>query len=276
MCRSLVAVVVLSAWALSCCKGDHPKPKQAPQELPSAKAQQEPPSAEVPQEGSAESAGPADLPQLKPVIPKPFPDGATEEQVCEAIEDTDEKDLWVRFGHLIPMHVFGSVFVLEAPGHSPDDIRAFIRDHHFGFDARSRFCDDSRALVYIRGMPEQYEKDGHIEGRKVLVDQLQEGLQVKVSESFAFPDDQDRLSDYCRVDADLCEALVKLDRANQGKGLCSRAVSSARIGDVETNTLMSRCAKVPRKVLACTEFAFEGSEANYCRHAIREALRKAK
>src|SRR5690606_40381630 len=37
-------------------------------------------------------------------------EGGTEEQVCEAIANTGEKDLWVRFGHLVPMYMPGSIF----------------------------------------------------------------------------------------------------------------------------------------------------------------------
>src|SRR5690606_12833697 len=49
-------------------------------------------------------------PKLKPVIGKPFPEGASEQVVCEAI-DSSEPDLWVRFGHIIPMYVYGAIII---------------------------------------------------------------------------------------------------------------------------------------------------------------------
>src|SRR5690606_29555027 len=136
----------------------------------------------------------------------------------------------------------------------------------------SRFCKDSWAMVYVRGLPDEYENHGHVEGRKPLVQQLDSGSQVKVRESFAFQGDQDRLSDYCRADAELCEELVKLDRANQGKGLCGAAVRRAAVPNLSRAEAMARCASLPRKDVVCVQLSDSAGATSRCDRAIRLAL----
>ncbi|NLE85244.1 MAG: hypothetical protein GX607_02480, partial [Myxococcales bacterium] len=112
---SVITVGLASAVAVGACRtSDDPSsgrtPAAAPQIATTGPQQDElprSPRADVGRlEKLAAAIGLADgLPDLKPVIDKPFPEGATEEQVCEAIANTGEKDLWVRFGHLVPMYM---------------------------------------------------------------------------------------------------------------------------------------------------------------------------
>src|SRR5690606_3023831 len=105
---SVITVGLASAMAVGACRtSDDPSsgrtPAAAPQIATTGPQQDElprSPRADVGRlEKLAAAIGLADgLPDLKPVIDKPFPEGATEEQVCEAIANTGEKDLWVRFG----------------------------------------------------------------------------------------------------------------------------------------------------------------------------------
>src|SRR5690606_6311104 len=69
------------------------------------------------------SASPS-LPRLKPVTGKLFPEGTTEAMICEAI-NVKEPDLWLRFGHMIPMYVRGTVLVLQAGKAREEEIAAF-------------------------------------------------------------------------------------------------------------------------------------------------------
>ena len=80
---------------------------------------------------------PAFLPKLKPIAPKPFPEGASEADVCEAI-DSKEADLWVRFGHLVPAYVTGAVYVLETGPETKDKLFKYIgRDYVYGICQRA-------------------------------------------------------------------------------------------------------------------------------------------
>lgn len=65
------------------------------------------------------------LPPLKPVIGKPFPEGASQDVVCEAI-NSKEADLWARFGHLSPLYKRGAIFVLEAGQSRGEAITHFV------------------------------------------------------------------------------------------------------------------------------------------------------
>jgi len=221
---------------------------------------------------TAVTGWPSSLPKLGQVLKKPFPDGASEQQVCDAIDNTKEKDLWVRFGYLIPMHIFGSLFVLEAGERDAKKVLRFLVHDYGGYQGRVAVCKNKTTLLYLRGFTNNHESHGKIVGREDLVQKLQEALELPVRGSFTFDDDQERLSDYCRADANLCEQLVKLDYANKGKGLCSRGISRARLNSVEPAVLLERCARLPRKDLACTEYAFAGSDAAHCRTKIRELL----
>lgn len=278
-----LALLGLLAGTLSGChtsSAPGPKPetsvRDAQAQRPAQTTPKDPPSpaANPVPAASAEpqNAWPKNLPRLKPVIDKPFPEGATEAQVCEAINNTDEKDLWVRFGNLVPLYVFGSIFVLEAPGQTPPQIREFIRANHYGYDSRTQFCEQSKALVYVRSLGENHDNGGRIEGRVALAEQFQNSSKFKVLESYAIPSDQERLSDYCRADAELCEALVKLDPANEVEGLCARAISWARISDIPSAELIDTCRKLPREELACTRYALDSNAQDSCRAHLKKAF----
>lgn len=270
--------MVGSLLVLSCCKSHsqkHTSPETVakPAQVESKLAAGTPPIS--PTEKIAAVVGLADgLADLKPINDKPFPEGATEEQVCEAIENTQEKDLWVRFGHLVPMHVFGSIFVIDAKSKTPAEVREFIRANHYGWDSRTKFCDETLALVYMRGFADDHDSHGHIEGRATLAQQLSKGLQVKVRESFSFPDNQERLSNYCRADAELCEKLVKLDEANEGKGSCSHALIRCgnRVPENKEASKIEECIRLGSEKVSCINFVKSMSERLKCDATIEKLL----
>ncbi len=143
MFRSSAAVLVFSALALSCCKSEHSKLEGATTGKATATAaadQAPPPPSQTAKEASGGGSGdspheqvwPADLPRLQPVLDKPFPEGATEEQVCEAIENKEEKDLWVRFGHLVPTYIYASILVLDGTKEDIPKIESLMYDYQKG------------------------------------------------------------------------------------------------------------------------------------------------
>lgn len=215
------------------------------------------------------------LPRLEPVLKKPFPDGATDEQVCAAIANTREKDPWGRFGHLVPLYVPGSLLIVDAPASEQSKVEAFISDYHGGSWYPSvKACSQGGILVYVRGLKGYEPMDDREPGLPHLARQITQALGAPVTEYFGYFNDQDRLSDYCRADAELCEELVKLDYRNEGEGLCARALARARIPLAERTKLLGPCRQVPRAELACTEYAFDGDEANRCSAQVAAALRR--
>jgi hypothetical protein len=219
-------------------------------------------------------AWPADLPRLKPVIEKPFPEGATESQVCEAIENTQEKDLWVRFGHLVPMFRLGAIYLIDGAQPEAKRIEDFVWNKYIPglFRPDLRICPGQGLLLYLSGMQETGDSYGRPWGRAHFAGELEKlGLKVRAS----FPAQQDeRLSQYCRADAELCERLVKMDRTNEGKGLCVSAVSRSRlVSDARSERdLLDRCAQLPRATVACVEYAFKGTSRDECNARLRESL----
>src|SRR5690606_6215021 len=162
------------------------------------------PKADVsPIEKVAAAIGLADgLPNLKPVIDKPFPAGATEEQVCEAIQNTGEKDLWVRFGHLVPMYKWGSILIVQAKESDIEALDKIIESD--GVYAEHKTCNDAKTFIYAPSLPDvTREVQGRVTGRLPLIEKFSSQLGIKTLESFSFDDDQERLSDYCRADAEL-------------------------------------------------------------------------
>ena len=202
-------------------------------------------------------------PKLKPVIGKPFPEGASEQVVCEAIDST-EPDLWVRFGHIIPMYVYGAIIIVETTEVDVSKLKSFIRhDYHHGmFLELVKGCRSETALIYLRRMSEQAEYLGKPVGRLHFSQELQATLGVRTRESFRLYDDHERLSEYCRADAKLCEQLVKVDYANEGKGLCPGALTLAGITSLEERYpgVLQQCLRIPASVLACAYYNYGGAQ----------------
>jgi len=278
---SVITVGLASAMAVGACRtSDDPSsgrtPAAAPQIATTGPQQDElprSPRADVGRlEKLAAAIGLADgLPDLKPVIDKPFPEGATEEQVCEAIANTGEKDLWVRFGHLVPMYMPGSLFIVRARVAEVDAIADIMLDDMVYPNYKS--CRGETVLIYSFGLPDvTREMDGIVSGRIPLIEKFSKRLGVETLESFSFDGDRERLSEYCRADAELCEKLVKLNASNDGKGLCSLAILRARLTVPDEVTLLNKCKFLPRSTLACAHYAFDGPEADRCRATIRRAL----
>lgn len=212
-------------------------------------------------------------PKLKPVLSKPFPEGATDEQVCEAIANTGEKDLWVRFGHLVPLHVHASIFIIDAKPEHVKRIETFVMGYHNGVYWPSlKPCSAGKAMLYVRDLSEG--SPDAPPGQIHLSQVISRELGLAVTESFAFRSNKERLSDYCRLDAELCEQLVRLDHANQGTGLCNRALVECRVlsTDSEYGVLMGKCSKLPRQQLACMEVIGDRQRRQQCETRIREIL----
>jgi hypothetical protein len=197
------------------------------------------------------------LPDLKPVLDKPFPEGATEEQLCEAINNSQEKDLWVRFGHILPMYLPSGIFILEAKSAQTEAIAKLILKNDYYADLKN--CANQKTLVYSRDMPVE-SRDPQLKVIPHIVEQLSKHLSVKTMESFSVPGDRERLSDYCRADADLCEQLVKLDYANEGIGLCNLAILNAG-SDASEDKHLKICQGLPTQMKACAHFMWEATES---------------
>ena len=219
------------------------------------------------------------LPKLKSIIKKPFPEGADEKTVCEAV-DSKEPNAWVRFGHIVPAYITGALYVLEAGPAAKDQLKKYIeKDYTHPHYVLQASCRDDRILLYLRNMFEESEYRGKPFGRVHLSGELEKRLGIKTLESFHFGYG-DVLAQYCRADAELCEELVKLNSRNEGTGLCSKALSLVRIsiGDSNYSQMLSKCQQLPASMKACAYFDYtKGTRAEYdtgkrCSREIREAL----
>ena len=226
-------------------------------------------------------------PQLKPIAKGPFPDGATEEQVCEAILDVRQSDPWVRFGHLIPAYTLGVVFVLEAPPDRVKEIYDYVLNQYNGggtWGPRVKGCSRiGRTMLYIRSFgPDGVLPDGRVTGPRDLVGELLQATGIRTAEWFQFLDQgmephqagNRRLEDYCRADAYVCEALVMLLSGEEAKGLCPFALTRVGVGpfDPEQPARLAQCRALDAPPFACTRYAFRGSEEDECDRSIARAL----
>ena len=220
------------------------------------------------------SAQPVALPKLKPVLTKPFPEGADEATVCEAI-DSAEPDLWVRFGHMVPAYVAGAIYILETGPESQDKLYDYIsRKYVYGYHSQQASCRGNLTLLYIRLMFDKSEYQGKPFGREHLSDAIERKFGIKTRASFQLQNDHERLSNYCRQDADLCEALVKVDRGNDGQGLCALAVAMCEMKGHGGSAarLLELCSGVAPSVLACLEYARGGAALRVCRERVAAAV----
>lgn len=221
----------------------------------------------------ASTAATAEPPKLQAVLSKPFPDGASDEQVCAAIANTGEKDLWVRFGHLVPLHVHASILIIDAKPEHIKRIERFVMGYHNGVYWPSiKHCSAGKAMLYVRDLSEG--SPNAPPGQLHLSRVISRELGLAVTESFAFRSNKERLSDYCRLDAELCEQLVKLDYANRGKGLCSHAIVSAG-SDASQSTHLKPCLQLPANAKACAYIHWtreERDQREQCECRLRAGL----
>jgi len=242
--------------------------------------------------GSVPSAvakdGPA-LPQLKPIAKGQFPDGATEEQVCEAIADVDEQDPWVRFGHLVPAYVHGVAFVLRAGPERVQEIYDYVLKRYNGggtWGPRIKGCSSvGKSILYIYSFgPDGVLSDGRTTGPNHLTAELQRELGIGTETWVQFLGQSevhdaggaDRLDLYCRADPYLCEALVTLQSGPTSKGLCPWAVSRTGVADgsPEEAALLERCRRRQGAPFACVFFRKTLAEDEQCRLEIKRELGK--
>lgn len=210
-------------------------------------------------------------PPLKPIAPKPFPEGVDQATLCEAIE-SKEPDLWLRFGHFIPLFETGVLYVLNTGAEQNEKLYDYIaRKYQPGFNSLLASCGE-RTLVYIRVMYGDGEYNGKLMGRMHLAQQLEKKFGLKVLENIQVEGDEKRLGAYCRADAELCDALVKLHPGNKGLGLCSHATSRCPDSAGTREMLLSACEKIPRSALACTKYSREPLEAAACAKQVQAAL----
>lgn len=183
------------------------------------------------------------LPRLKPVTGKLFPEGTTEAMICDAI-NVKEPDLWLRFGHMIPMYTQGTVLILQAGKAREEDIATFANWYKPRFEPVQASCGD-KTLFHLEGFD-----------ATAIFNELEERLGIKVLERFDLPidDRQDyRLSDYCRTDAVLCNELHKLYYGYGADGLCASAVGNCSFAsDMDEAQAVAHCKTLPPEQVVCT------------------------
>jgi hypothetical protein len=273
--RTPTLVLTLAALLGVACRTN--SPSRADAAPPSMATAPTPPSSSSVVSTAQDSAPtwPAHLPKLKPVIKKPFPDGADEITVCEAI-DSKEPDLWARFGHLVPMFIPGAIYVLESGPERKDELYDFIlRKYVHGYASQHASCRGSLTLMYVSKMYESSEYRGKPFGRQHLSRELEERLGIKTRESYGWSSQNNRLSDYCRADAEACDALLKLNPSNEGRGICTSAVSRCALeGSTTTKEdLLATCKRLPPRDFVCLEFnGTSPREDDECRRGVTAKL----
>lgn len=245
--------------------------------LSSSTAVPEPVQDAAPSSTATSTAGGAPAPpKLKPIQKTPLLLGAEEPVICEAI-DSKEADLWVRFGHIVPLYVPGALYVLEATIDDLKRLESFIEnDYTYPRMVQQAACSTGGVLMFLRGMPDHNEVNGYTFGRKHLSTELEKRFGIKTRESFQLEDERERLAEYCRADAEICDALVKLDEANGGKGLCSNVGTRLNLeeSDVGYADFLSKCKRTDSSRLACSQYALRGSESLACEQQLRAILLK--
>lgn len=218
---------------------------------------------------------PMPTPKLKPILGEPFPGNVSQEVVCEAI-NSKEPDMWVRFGHLFPFFMPGAIYILQAG----KDKEAGI-DHFIGFEyvhpqyPQQASCGD-KTLLYLSNMMDGPTFRGKPQGRAHLAATFEITLGLKVLEFFGFERQDERFAAYCRVDADACEGMLKLNVRNEGEGMCPTALSAAGV-DADEEKYEALCRKLPASVKVCA-FAYTGQDKQLqqqfqaCKCTLRDAL----
>src|SRR5690606_19507793 len=203
--------------------------------------------------------------------------------LCEAIH-SKEPDLWVRFGHMIPMYFPGALYVLKAGKDKEAAIVRYIKeDYIHPHYPQLASCGD-RTLLYIGNMMEGAEYRNKPYGRVHLSGELDRHLNVTTIEIFQLVDDNGRLSEYCRQDAELCEQLVKLHGSNMGKGLCTKALSFAGLSrsDKGYPAALEKCLQLEPQKKVCAYYGYtlrpdytrEQAEQQWaCQASLRKLLR---
>lgn len=267
----LTALAALAGCRASDMSGTRSEPPRAASSASSASAASGVTSASVTAPASSAAPVPV-LPKLKPIATKPFPEGASEATVCEAI-DSKEPDLWVRFGHLVPAYVTGAVYVLEAGPENKDKLFKYIsQDYVYGYYSQQASCRGNLTLLYIRMMFDKSEFRGKPFGREHLSQAIEKKFGIKTRESFQLDNDQQRLAEYCAADSDLCDQLLLVDRGNKGEGLCGFAVAECARLQRSRPGLRESCRGLPTSALACLMFAFNGADAARCSDRVAAAL----
>ncbi len=178
--------------------------------------------------------------------------------MCEAI-DSKEPDVWVRFGHLVPAYVTGAVYVLETGPENQDKLFKYIQsDYVYGYYSQQASCRGNLTLLYIRMMYDESEYNGKPFGRMHLSQVIEQKLGIKTRESFQLSNDAERLAGYCRLNAELCDALEKLDRANKGEGLCAGTLAFVGFSsqDAEYGSRLATCKALPLDDVVCPHFGY--------------------
>lgn len=105
--------------------------------------------------------------------------------------------------------------MLDANSADLDRLRQYIQeDYDYPRLVQQAACNQRGVLMFLRGMPDDIEMNGHTFGRHHLSSELEKRFGIKTRESFRLtPDNEERLAAYCREDAHLCNALMLLDEA---------------------------------------------------------------
>lgn len=239
------------------------------------------PAATAPTSGSD---GPlATLPPLQPINAAPFPDGATQEQTCAAIKDRDQKDVWLRFGHMLPMYTTGSLFVVQGGEPEMAKIEQFVR-HEYApnlYRADMRQCE-GKILLWLGDMLDEDRQDlrGLTHGGRHFAESMRRHLGLTVIEEIytRSTEGRYRLSDYCKSNAQLCRKLVELNRDNPA-GLCGWALTAADrfLPFTPRDDKIRACKKLPIEILACACFTHRNPKRAHeqhlqCGRSIADAL----
>ncbi len=215
------------------------------------------------------------LPTLKPVIGKPFPEGASQDVVCEAI-NSKETDLWARFGHLVPLDEQGVIYVLAAGNQMEAQIEGFVRKKYVYPSFTQQASCDGRTLLYVRKLPPDMLFGTHRLGQTHLSEELERNLGVSTIEQFAIQADTGRQAAYCRQDGELCDALLRLDVVNMARGLCAHIKSlCGRQLEGSPDALSqfeAACLTIPKGELACLEAAEVGPALRACEANLRRQI----
>jgi hypothetical protein len=167
------------------------------------------------------------------------------------------------------------VYILETGPENKDKLFKYISSKYvYGYYSQQASCRGTLTLLYIRTMFDKSEFRGKPFGREHLSQAIEKKFGIKTRESFQFVNDQERLGNYCRVDAELCDALLKVDLANKSQGLCGDAILECRDADTPNRLteLLAACRRLPAAVFACLEYAPNGRERIACKDQVLAKL----
>lgn len=228
----------------------------------------------TPATGASAAPKAARLRVQRPIAAKPFPEGTSDEALCQSIHSS-EKDPWRRFGHFLPLYLDGVVWVGDGGKAELEAALAAI-DRYAPrlYRGEGRACSRGGLLIYVRDLG---EKPVQVLGKSYSRAELEAAafeqnpaIKAALREHFVATREANVpiLLEHCAADAELCEELLGIqifDEKPAVTGLCRYVLDEARsyfamsdrfwakdpAASLDEPALRDACARLPASDKVC-------------------------